>query len=97
MHRRVLGEDRDALFAFQIRGVHDPLGHLLVGTERAGLAEHCIDEGGLAVVDVSHDRHIADVIAREHYEAYPRDASPEFVGQRGYAQSTSRYGPTGHR
>ena len=32
----------------------------LVGAERAGLAQDRVHEGGLAVVDVGNDRHIAD-------------------------------------
>ena len=35
----------------------------LVGAERAGLAEHRVDEGGLAVVDVGDDGDVAQVVA----------------------------------
>jgi hypothetical protein len=50
---RVLGHDRDALLALQVDRVHDPLRHVLVGAEDAGLPEHGVDQGGLAVVDVA--------------------------------------------
>jgi hypothetical protein len=36
------------------------LGDGFVGTEGAGLAEHGVDEGGLAVVDVGDDGDVAD-------------------------------------
>ena len=35
----------------------------LVRAERAGLAEHRVDERGLAVVDVGDDRDVAHVVA----------------------------------
>ena len=59
--RRVLGEDRDALFTLEVVRVHRALFHVLVGAERAGLAEHRVDECGLAVVDVRDDRDITEV------------------------------------
>ena len=59
--RGLLGEDRDALLALEVAGVHDPFDHDLVGPERAGLAEHRVDERGLAVVDVGDDREVAEV------------------------------------
>src|SRR5262249_19440588 len=63
---RVLGQDRDALLALEVHGVHDPVGDLLVGAERAGLAEHGVDQRGLAVVDVGDDGDVAQrVAARE--------------------------------
>ena len=59
----LLGQDGDALFAFEIARVHNSLGDDLVGAERARLAKHRVDERGLAVVDMGHDRHVADVVA----------------------------------
>ena len=38
----------------------------LVRGEHAGLAQHRVDERGLAVVDVGDDRHVADVGALGH-------------------------------
>ena len=59
----VLGQDRDALLALQVHGVHDPVGDLLVGAERAGLAEHGVDQRRLAVVDVGDDGDVAEGVA----------------------------------
>ena len=61
--RGVLGEDRDALLALEVVRVHDPLGDVLVGAEGAGLPEHGVDEGGLAVVDVGDDGDVAEIVA----------------------------------
>src|ERR1700722_7404865 len=58
--RGVLGENRDAPFAFEIVRVHHPLDEFLVGAEDAALAEHGVDKGGLAVVDVGDDGDIAN-------------------------------------
>src|SRR6478752_8698985 len=66
VHRGVLREDGDALLALEVTGVHRPLVHVLVLTERAGLPEHLVDEGGLAVVDVGDDGDVADVRAGLH-------------------------------
>ncbi len=63
--RRLLGEDRDALLALQVARVHDPVDDGLVGAEGAGLAQHGVDERGLAVVDVGDDGDVAQVVARD--------------------------------
>jgi hypothetical protein len=34
--------------------------------EHARLAQHVVDQGGLAVVDVGHDGHVPDVLSRNH-------------------------------
>jgi hypothetical protein len=62
-HRRVLREDRDALLPLEVAGVHHAVGHALelVGGEGAGLAQHRVDQRGLAVVDVGDDRDVAQV------------------------------------
>jgi hypothetical protein len=36
----VLGENGDAAFALQIVGVHDAINQVLIGAERAALAQH---------------------------------------------------------
>ena len=61
--RGVLGEDRDPLLALEVTGVHDPLADALglVRGEGAGLAQHGVDQRGLAVVDVRDDRDVAQV------------------------------------
>src|SRR5690606_3271595 len=78
LHRRVLGEDRDALLTFQVAGVHHALVDLveLVGGEGTGLLEHAVDDGGLAVVDVGDDGDVADVVTldgQSHGLAYSRN------------------------
>ena len=60
----VLGEDGDAALFFEVVGVHDALGDGLVGAEGAGLAQHGVDERGLAVVDVGDDGDVADGLRR---------------------------------
>ena len=60
--RGVLGEDRDALLALEVHRVHDAVGDVLVGAEGAGLPEHGVDEGRLAVVDVGDDGDVAEVV-----------------------------------
>jgi hypothetical protein len=62
----VLGQDGDALFTLEIARVHHPISHLLMGAERAGLAQHGVDQRRLAVVDVGNYGHIPDVIAVLH-------------------------------
>src|SRR6185437_5290167 len=63
----VLGEDRDALLALEVHRVHHALSHVLAGPESAGLPQHGVHQGGLAVVHVGDDRHVAYVISgNEH-------------------------------
>ena len=62
----VLGENGDALLALEVAGVEHPVGQLLVGPERPGLAEHGVDQRRLAVVDVGHDGYISEVITCGH-------------------------------
>ena len=59
MHRGVLRQDRDAALALELIAVHGPLGHALVDPKHSRLAEHGIDERGLAVIDVRDDGDIA--------------------------------------
>ncbi len=66
VHRRVLGQDGDALLPLQVGGVHDPVAHVLVLPEHSGLPEHGVDQGRLAVVDVGHDGDVAQVVTRRH-------------------------------
>ena len=65
-HRGVLREDRDALLALKVTGVHGALVDVVVLAERPRLPEHFVDKGGLAVVDVGNDRDITDVAAGLH-------------------------------
>ena len=59
---RILGLDGDALFALEIHRVHDPLGDNLVVTECAALLQQLIHQRGLAVVHVSDNRYISNVV-----------------------------------
>ena len=63
LHGRVLGQDGDALFALEVARVEDAVGELLVRSEGSRLTEHSVDQRGLAVVNVGHDRHVAQVVA----------------------------------
>ncbi len=64
--RGVLRQDGDALLALQLVGVHGAVHHGLVGAEDARLAQHVIDQGRLAVVDVRDDRDVADLLSGKH-------------------------------
>ena len=55
----VLGQDGDAALPFELVAIHCPLSNALVGVEHAALAEHGVDEGGFAMVDVSDDGDVA--------------------------------------
>ena len=65
-HGRVLGEDGDTLLAFQIVGIHYTIRHFLTFGKHVRLLKHGIDQGGLAVIDVSHNRHITDISTNRH-------------------------------
>src|ERR1700722_4130422 len=64
LERGVLGADGDALFAFEVHGIHEPLlvGLRLVGAERAGLLQQAIHQGGLAMINVGDDRYVTNVL-----------------------------------
>ncbi len=57
----VLRHDRDPALALEGVAVHHALGDLLVLAKNVALLQHRVDERGLAVVDVSDDRDVADV------------------------------------
>ena len=85
---RVLGQDGDALLPLEVARVHDPLVDRLVVPERPRLPEHGVDQGGLAVVDVGHDGHVADVVSglnRHKRRGYPPEEPhrPSEVGNGG--------------
>ncbi len=64
--RDVLGEDRDPSLSLQVVGVEDALALELRGPELAALAEHRVDQRGLAVVNVGDDGYVANVVASFH-------------------------------
>ena len=61
--RGVLGEDGDAALALEVVGIHDALDDGFVGAKNAALAEHGVDQGGFAVVDVGDDGDVANILA----------------------------------
>ncbi len=69
---RVLGQDGDAALPLQFVRVHHPLGHLLVGAEGAGLAQHGVNEGGLAVVNMGNDGDIAYRLGHRYSFSFSR-------------------------
>ena len=75
---RVLGEDRDPALALLRVRVHHPLGDLLALPEGARVAEQGVDEGGLPVVDVGHDGHVADA-ALGHGGDWVRSVEPHIL------------------
>ncbi len=101
VHGRVLGQDRDPLLTLEVGGIHHPIGDGLVRVraERAGLAQHRVDEGGLAVVDVGHDRHVAQIRAAGIGSlSGTGSAVSRGNGRAGSSYSTAlhaRYGPLG--
>ena len=66
LHCGVLGEDGDALLALQIVGIHHTVRDFLTLVEHVGLGQHCVDQRGLAVIDVCHNRYISDIAANRH-------------------------------
>ena len=70
MHRRVLGEDRNALFPLKITRIHNALTTRLYGVmirEGSGLPQHCIHESRLTVIHVGNDRDVANIFANSHF------------------------------
>ena len=59
LHRRRLGQDRDAALLFEVVRIHRALFGPLVLAERARLGEQLVDESGLAVIDMRDDRDVA--------------------------------------
>ena len=66
----VLGEDRDALLALQVDGIHDPLVDVLVRAKRTRLPEHGVDERRLPMIDMGDDGDIAKIISGSHGGAW---------------------------
>src|SRR5918992_263697 len=92
-HGGVLGEDRDAALALLVHRVEDPVGQLLVRGEHAGLAQHGVDKGGLAMVDVRDDRDVPDVGAAGHSgSAAKGDRPPSLVSTRMEHRTLGRTG-----
>ncbi len=54
------GEDGNAPLALDVVGVHGALRHVGAFADGAGLAQHLIDERGLAMIDVGDDGDITE-------------------------------------
>ena len=67
----VFRQDGDAPLPLQVAGVHHPLGHGLVGAKHAALPQQLVHQGGLAVVYVGNDGHVAQVFSLCHIDAIP--------------------------
>jgi hypothetical protein len=61
LHGGVLGQDGDPPLLLEGVRVHDPLLHLLVVAKDPGLAEHLVDQGGLAMVNVGDDGDVSNL------------------------------------
>ena len=70
VHRGVLGQDRDALFLLQVTGVHEAFNRVVAAMSQcAGLPQHRIDQGRLAVIDVSDDGDVSEIHAGDCFSA----------------------------
>ena len=60
---------------------------LLIGADGSGLFEKCVDERGLAVVDVSDDGNVADVVSKLlHARALTPETVPNSSGAAGFSR-----------
>ena len=62
-NRGVFGQNGNATFTFQIVGVHYAVFNVFVATENTALFKHCIYQSSFAVVNVSNNRDIAQIIS----------------------------------
>jgi hypothetical protein len=65
VHGGVLGQDRDALFPFQVAAVHHTVLQITAFVQRTGLPQHGVNQGRLAVVDVRDNGDVAEIHAVE--------------------------------
>jgi hypothetical protein len=65
MDRNVLGENRDATFTFQVVGVKDPFPLEFGGPVLAALPQQAIHKRGFAVIDVSNDDNVSNVVTTQ--------------------------------
>src|SRR2546425_2861781 len=72
----VLRENGDAALTLDVVRVHDPLAHLLVSGESAGLLQQTVDQRRLAVVDVRNDRDVTDGAVHKKDAQGSRSAPP---------------------
>src|SRR6202044_3241413 len=55
----VFGENGDAALALQLVRIHHAFSYLLIGAKGPGLAQHAVNQRGLAMVDMGDDGDIA--------------------------------------
>jgi hypothetical protein len=60
MNREVFGKNRYAALFFEIIGVHDSFGDCFVCSEYPGMFQHCIDQRGLAMINMGDDGDVTD-------------------------------------
>ena len=58
---RVLGQDRNAAFAFQVVGIHHALGHLLVVAECMCLAQQEVNQRCFPMVNMGNNGNVSEV------------------------------------
>ncbi len=78
MDGRVLRHDRNATLALKIHRIHDALTHLFVLAKGPGLAQHRVNQRGLAVIDVSNNCDIPNVSSWFSHKHKPRSATAIF-------------------
>ena len=66
VYGRVFCENGDAPFSFYIARVHDASCHLLIFSERTRLFEHAVHERCFAVVDVSDDCNVSQIVSNHN-------------------------------
>ncbi len=74
---KVLCQNGDTALFFQIVGIHDPFGHLLVFAEGARLSEHGVHQCGFAMVNVSDDSDVT----KFHKIRQRLEFRPDQIGQ----------------
>ena len=92
----VLAADRDAAFALEVVAVHHALLDVGVVAEHARGAEDGVDQGRLAVIDVSDDGEVADVAGGMHGEGVrhlPLALRVDIGASRDAAAATPRLAP----
>ena len=70
---------------------------VLVVAEGARLPEHGVDQGRFAVVDVGHDGHVADVVARDEHAKEASWSARDAPGSPIAGGPSARDPPTGRR
>jgi hypothetical protein len=61
----VLGENSYAFLALKIHRVENSVSNVSILAKGPGLPQHCVDERCFSMIDMSDDRHVTKVIARD--------------------------------